>query len=473
MFCKRCGSQLPDNARFCPSCGLDLKGLAQAPVRQEVPPQPVPEAEPKARKFTPPNSGKKSSSGKAAPSGKKFPLKKLLLPATVVLLAVVSAVLFLRGGKVYQLPDPAVFFGQEARDVEEKEDHVLYSFFFEEDPAPMLEDYENLLNSEEYDLFMMKNTGDETGHEYLLSSSKFLFMGHTTRSWSSRDALLLDDWLLDGGQHVVEISLYNPDHLQFAPQGRYSGSPDPVNPADPGVVLAETPPAEEPPAPAADLSGPTLPDIDSFSGNALELIKETVFLNHTKRSYSIHYNEKFVQEYVALLENYGFTLKDTVENDTRSIYYLFDYAGPGSVETFHPDVKKIKDEEVAVYIWDNRGYEIQIYFGDGITYADTGDRTTQALTPYESSGASGGSSSIDWGDSSSGGSSVPKIKCTKCFGDGEVDCMECGGDGNLANYGSTPNYSGSGRTSYTDYRDCPNCVDGKVECPRCHGTGWQ
>ncbi len=30
MFCKKCGEQLPENARFCPQCGTEVPATAQA-----------------------------------------------------------------------------------------------------------------------------------------------------------------------------------------------------------------------------------------------------------------------------------------------------------------------------------------------------------------------------------------------------------------------------------------------------------
>ena len=33
MFCKKCGEQLPENARFCPQCGTEVSATAQ-PVEE-------------------------------------------------------------------------------------------------------------------------------------------------------------------------------------------------------------------------------------------------------------------------------------------------------------------------------------------------------------------------------------------------------------------------------------------------------
>lgn len=480
MFCKRCGTQLPDDARFCPGCGLDLGGVSRPPVRQEAGPksEPGPEPGPKSKKEP---KVRRAPRGQNPSAGKGGKLKKLLIPAAVAVLAVVSVSLFLKDRKVYQLPDPAAFFGQEAKDVEKRDGYVLYTFLFEGDPVSLVEAYEDLLNAEEYELLMIKTSRGETSQEYLMSHSQFLFMGSTSWSWNGVNAVQVEDWLLDSGAHAVEVSLYNPEHLEFTPQGRYqgpgiSGASGSSGGSEGSADLVQAPvpeeaPPEEPAPPAVDLSGPVAPDLESFSGGALAFLNEHVYLNHTERIYAFHNNDKFIKEYLDLLEDYGFTPKQTYDDGHNSVCYSFDYAGEGAVETFTPSEDRLTGP-VALYLWVIR-YEVHIYYGDGITYTDTGDRTGQSLTPYEGSSASSASSSIDWSSSSDRSGNVPQIRCTRCLGDKEVECPECRGRGTLSNYGSTPNYSGSGRTSYSAPKDCPNCVGGKIECPRCHGTGWE
>jgi hypothetical protein len=40
MFCQKCGTQNPDNGRFCRSCGQDLGNVAAAPMVQQAQPDP-------------------------------------------------------------------------------------------------------------------------------------------------------------------------------------------------------------------------------------------------------------------------------------------------------------------------------------------------------------------------------------------------------------------------------------------------
>ena len=62
--------------------------------------------------------------------------------------------------------------------------------------------------------------------------------------------------------------------------------------------------------------------------------------------------------------------------------------------------------------------------------------------------------------------------CYKCHGNREVDCSACDGRGSHTRYGSTPNYSGNSKTSYSYEEKCSKCHgSGKMTCPACHGSG--
>ena len=55
MYCKYCGAQLPDGAKFCPKCGGALTPVSEAPEadapkpRPEPQPQPQPQPEPEVK----------------------------------------------------------------------------------------------------------------------------------------------------------------------------------------------------------------------------------------------------------------------------------------------------------------------------------------------------------------------------------------------------------------------------------------
>lgn len=46
MYCKYCGAQLPDGAKFCPKCGGALTPVSEALEADAPKPRPVPQPEP-------------------------------------------------------------------------------------------------------------------------------------------------------------------------------------------------------------------------------------------------------------------------------------------------------------------------------------------------------------------------------------------------------------------------------------------
>lgn len=101
-------------------------------------------------------------------------------------------------------------------------------------------------------------------------------------------------------------------------------------------------------------------------------------------------------------------------------------------------------------------------------------------TSTTSSGASASSSKTSCSTCHGSG----KKDCSKCRGDGKVTCTACDGKGGKDVYISTPNYSGSSKTSSTKWENCSKCSGtgnqscrtcsgmGHVACTSCSGTGY-
>jgi hypothetical protein len=124
MFCENCGTQIPDDAKFCPNCGQVFENgeAAQAPVVPEVPPVPVPPVVPQPveqsvvqqpvapeQQFVQPQPGMPGQQFGQQPYMPQFagekPKKKapgfliplLLILAIVALIAVVAVMLLSKG----------------------------------------------------------------------------------------------------------------------------------------------------------------------------------------------------------------------------------------------------------------------------------------------------------------------------------------------------------------------------------------
>lgn len=105
------------------------------------------------------------------------------------------------------------------------------------------------------------------------------------------------------------------------------------------------------------------------------------------------------------------------------------------------------------------------------------DNSSNGESSGGSTSANGFSGNYSYDYSNDDSDNSRKIKCTKCFGSGEIDCTACGGDGGKYVYdNSTPNYSGSlsGPISGKTWENCYKCHgSGEQTCSRCGGSGWQ
>jgi len=125
MFCKNCGNQIDDTAAFCPNCGTKNEGTAapEAPA-YEAPAAPAPEAPAYEAPVAP-----------EAPAPKKKGFKKWLLaiiiPAAVIVIALILILCFAGGGKG-QLQDELMEGGTWIR-ADEEYDALLLELTFSED----------------------------------------------------------------------------------------------------------------------------------------------------------------------------------------------------------------------------------------------------------------------------------------------------------------------------------------------------
>lgn len=100
------------------------------------------------------------------------------------------------------------------------------------------------------------------------------------------------------------------------------------------------------------------------------------------------------------------------------------------------------------------------------------DSSTSSGTTTSSSSSSSKSTSSSSSSSSSKKETTRTKRCTKCGGDGEVDCSNCSGRGYKTKTVSSPNYSGKSKTTKTVKENCYRCHgSGDVDCSKCGGDG--
>lgn len=235
------------------------------------------------------------------------------------------------------------------------------------------------------------------------------------------------------------------------------GSGDEVEPTStPDAGNGAKPTSTPTPGSSAAASGPTLPDIQSFSGDCLSLERETVYSDYTEHYYLFKYNGKFIDEYVALLQDdYNFKLRDYYEiTSIGSEHFVFDYKGSGDVGTFDMEIRNVDSSNMALCIWvlhilpDET--EMHIYWADGLNYTDTGERTSQHLERFEHAGSSGGSTGSG------------ETRCSACSGSGR--CVNCGGTGRVRRWLA-------GTNEWVEQK-CTMCQPaGSGKCAFCGGDG--
>lgn len=168
--------------------------------------------------------------------------------------------------------------------------------------------------------------------------------------------------------------------------------------------------------------GAVLPDLQSFGNNKFELSSKEDGASYTEMTYVLDHKLEFMNEYMHLLESYDFVLRDSKETTSLNCYdMVYDYVGSTSASTFDYDESNLDCDNISLGISiiaaSDNNMEIHIYYADGITYADTGERTTISLADFNSSQSNNSNSDSD-------------SDCFYCGG--SKRCSDCGGDGYLS-----------------------------------------
>lgn len=203
-----------------------------------------------------------------------------------------------------------------------------------------------------------------------------------------------------------------------------------------------------------------IPDFDAYCNNRTTKYDPKITMTTNEYTYSFSpYNERLINDYVNLLQNkYNFSLKDKVQRTSLKIYdYYFNYTGSAKVNNMDAN-DKVCNLYMKVYMVASSSIEVHITFPEGVSYKDTGDRTSYTLNAPSTSSDSGGGGSDSWTDISTsrnnvrtcsvcrgtgrrmcfscdgkGYFSASKRRCTSCNGVGTIECWTCGGDGLIGN----------------------------------------
>lgn len=214
------------------------------------------------------------------------------------------------------------------------------------------------------------------------------------------------------------------------------------------------------------------------------------------------------QAYTKALESqYGFTFLDysygtpTTEDYTHMLHLsvpgsqadTFTYNGPAChmvVRSHGVTLGRDAFHASVCFGFSKNAVGIAMSGYDELFYTFSKDSSAQTQSPVGNVGASVSTPS---GSSTASSSKTTcstchgsgKQDCRKCRGDGKVSCTACDGKGGKDKYVSTPNYSGSSKTTSTKWENCYKCGGtgkqtcstcsglGHVSCTSCGGTGYQ
>lgn len=433
MFCKNCGQQMSDDAKFCPACGdrVAEKAVSKPAERRK--------------------------------KGKKALCALLIVLAALLLIG--GALWLYTTRQVAEIPDPADFFGLHAQETTSGR-AISWMFMSDEDPLAAFEAYVDYIEQNVDGLRVERADWSDGGVmcDFIYDGFwpgnppqfRVLYKGYVNYS--------------DEVGYTYLINFYSDKNFGFADCEPFSGNQTGNETADSNAADAPSVQQSEQPDEPATVGSLALPDIDAFLGYAPPTMDEPADAGGWNKYYELSIDEGWQAgtEYVQLLLNdprYQFKLVDSFNNTTAwlySEYYFFEYIGEEKItpvqDVYYLGGCGYQDFTTDLYIRLERNGKygkstISIYYSNDLVMGDYGDRSS--LVPSGADGSSGGDFSPD-------DPYIPdfaKEPCLTCNGDG--DCTRCNG------YGTIKRYNGNGE--YID-SSCPDC-NGSGNCRTCGGSG--
>ena len=474
MFCRYCGNQIPDTARFCSRCGKPVEepGTATQPHRRGL------SEFLKGHKAVtiavcavlvvvcgfvvssmghsdPPASSRSGSGGSSSQkSGSSVAAKPAV--AEVILVA-----------------DPAPFFDVEPDEVEEDGDGSRYHYTMALSHT-IIDEYLDVL-AVHYDL-------EPSDTQTSISKDQYFF-----------DIPLVVKVEYNHSKSNMELTLTCGEGIRLEDSGVESSHPGWESTAIPhssGSSSSKAPAASSKASSSASSKAPAssskpssssgsskasggkvsksstaVPDLGKFLG-----IPQSPSESTNSFPYDIDDKKgiKSVDEWRELLTgSYNFKETRHTSNDFTDVsssrglicdYYYFDYTGSAKIEG-----KKwaAADQKADLFLLINHytqedRYSVAIRLADGLTLEDSGKK---ASDPPNHKDVSGGGGSESGGGS--GGSNIPEFAKQDCpICKGTKKCQTCGGRGYLYSHAS-------GKYD----RNCTDCHNHDGKCTYCNGTG--
>ncbi|MBQ9762489.1 MAG: hypothetical protein IJV82_05355, partial [Oscillospiraceae bacterium] len=225
-------------------------------------------------------------------------------------------------------------------------------------------------------------------------------------------------------------------------------------------------------------TGTVVPSIQSFSGNRMEDMEGISQDAYTTYAYYTDFNQDFLNEYVALLEQ-NYQLCSSISGYAYGFLYTGEDAA--NLQAFSPLSMGVflNASEVHVLVV-YTGSIYYVFTAPGMTWADTGHRTTQELPDYnteptyEPEEPDYEPEEPDYEPDDpvyvpTHRPTPPPTTCDDCGGDGFIDCSVCDGLGYTVDTHYGINSDGTSYT-YTTNDVCTSCFGYKGrDCRKCTG----
>ena len=493
MFCRYCGNQIPDTARFCSQCGKPVAkpGAATQPQPQ---PKPKPQPQPKPQPRPTPTAGGLSEFLKGH--------KAVAIAACAVLVVVCGFVVSSMGhsdppassrsgsggsssqksgssvaakpaaAKVILVADPAPFFDVEPDEVEEDGDGSRYHYTMALSHT-IIDEYLDVL-AVHYDL----EPSDTETSMYEARYSFDIPLEIAVEYNNPRSNMVLTLTCGEGVQ--LEDSGVESSHPGWKSTAipHSSGSGSSKAPATSSKASSsassKAPASSSKPSSSSgsskasggkvSKSSTAVPDLGKFLG-----VPQTPTETKNYFPYDIDDEKgiKSVDEWRELLtgsynfKETGHSTDDFTKVSSKGLIcytYYFDYTGSAKIEGKEwPAADQKADVFLLVnYYTTEDHYGISIRLADGLTLEDSGKK---ASDPPNHKDVSGGGGSESGGGS--GGSNIPEFAKQDCpICKGTKKCQTCGGRGYLYSHAS-------GKYD----RNCTDCHNHDGKCTYCNGTG--
>jgi len=480
MFCPYCGNEVENDAKFCSSCGKQLR---------------------QNRAKSPANPAKPAANPPQIVRAKKRPKKPLAIVLAVLGIAVVTlfvGILRLNALKL-KLPDPETFFGSYG-EVEAYDDDRAFKLYFDSDPTEAFYAYielvEEIKGLDPY-IGSLEERSDKLVYIYrgntgfIVDLCESMYLGHFPRLYTENLGLQ------DNGQYAVWVAVYGKNKIVktderasfdlggvgeqteedtealakeladkiteefFADKDEKEETPEKDENTDKNEEKADENKVKDP-----KKGVPTLPDPTAFFGGGIAPYEDHACDESGWHRYwrlDFEHGMTAGEEYVDLLLNdsrFTFELADYKRDEVLYLvtdHYFFNYTGKEDIEPAVDNSWFELNQDLHICIQKNGkkgmvGFSIN--FSDDFTMTDLGDRSSVAhiLSPGSDS-----DDPIDPNDPYK--PDFAKLPCLTC--NGNKDCPTCNG------YGKVEKYAGDGEYVETLCDDCR----GNMKCRDCGGSG--